>query len=111
MLLQDDVIKLAWIRENTNIGGKSQAILGNSTRNDDFSGAVITLDREDEEDNEDFISSFEIDPQQVEEVKKRCVVLDYPLMEEYDFRQDTINANLDIDLSPKTGIIPYLVNH
>lgn len=67
------------------------------------------MDREDEEGDEndnsvDFITSFEIDARQAEEVKKRCVELDYPLMEEYDFRQDTLNANLDMDLSPKTSM-------
>jgi DNA excision repair protein ERCC-3 len=28
-------------------------------------------------------------------------------MEEYDFRQDLLNANLEIDLSPKTVIRDY----
>ena len=28
-------------------------------------------------------------------------------MEEYDFRNDTVNANLDIDLKPATVIRPY----
>ena len=29
------------------------------------------------------------------------------MLEEYDFRNDTINANLDIDLKPSTTIRPY----
>jgi DNA excision repair protein ERCC-3 len=29
------------------------------------------------------------------------------MLEEYDFRNDTINANLDIDLKPATVIRPY----
>jgi DNA excision repair protein ERCC-3 len=29
------------------------------------------------------------------------------MLEEYDFRNDTINANLDIDLKPSTVIRPY----
>ena len=87
---------------------------------DEFS-AVITLDREDEEDEEEedndgkglqsqnslLNTCFEIQTLSVENVKKRCTELDYPLMEEYDFRQDNINANLDIDLSPKTTIRDY----
>ncbi|KAL2917757.1 DNA repair helicase RAD25 [Polyrhizophydium stewartii] len=93
-------------------------------------GAVITLDREDDDDDadavaaaaasrgingtsqvlddeSDFTQSFEINPQKVEEVKRKCTELDYPLMEEYDFRHDDINETLDIDLSPKTTIRDY----
>jgi hypothetical protein len=40
-------------------------------------------------------------------VKKRCNELEYPMLEEYDFRNDTVNANLDIDLKPATVIRPY----
>lgn len=29
------------------------------------------------------------------------------MLEEYDFRNDTINANLEIDLKPTTTIRPY----
>jgi DNA excision repair protein ERCC-3 len=42
-----------------------------------------------------------------QDVKKRCNELEYPMLEEYDFRNDTINANLDIDLKPATIIRPY----
>ncbi len=42
-----------------------------------------------------------------QDVKKRCNELEYPMLEEYDFRNDTINANLDIDLKPSTVIRPY----
>ncbi len=30
-----------------------------------------------------------------------------PVLEEYDFRQDNLNANLEIDLKPMTVIRPY----
>eukprot|EP00842_Homolaphlyctis_polyrhiza_P005598 jgi/Hompol1/6039/HPOL_004811-RA len=86
-------------------------------------GAVITLDHEDTddlqpskasiavrsnlEDESDFTQSFEISATKVEEVKRKCTELDFPLMEEYDFRNDDINADLDIDLSPKTTIRDY----
>ena len=30
--------------------------------------------------------SFEIDPQQVEQVKKQCIETELPMLEEYDFR-------------------------
>lgn len=51
--------------------------------------------------------SFEILPTAVEAVKKRCIELDYPTLEEYDFRNDLINPNLEIDLRPSTKIRSY----
>ena len=55
------------------------------------------------------ISSFEIHPEQVEHVKQRCLPgnLGYPTLEEYDFRNDTRNPDLDIALKPMTRIRPY----
>ncbi|KAJ3258422.1 hypothetical protein HDU77_002266 [Chytriomyces hyalinus] len=55
----------------------------------------------------DYAQSFEIQKLAVEEVKKRCNEIDYPLMEEYDFRHDKDNPDLDIDLSPKCQIRDY----
>ncbi|KAJ3047856.1 hypothetical protein HK097_011103, partial [Rhizophlyctis rosea] len=71
---------------------------------------VITLDRDDEQDADDesdFTHSFEIDKAQVESVKKQCIELSQTLMEEYDFRHDEVNPDLEIDLSPKTVIRDY----
>ncbi|EGF80636.1 hypothetical protein BATDEDRAFT_33160 [Batrachochytrium dendrobatidis JAM81] len=65
-------------------------------------GSNLILD-----DESDFTQSFEIASHMAEEVKKKCTELDYPLMEEYDFRKDDINEDLDIDLSPKTTIRDY----
>ncbi|KAJ7142456.1 DNA helicase [Mycena epipterygia] len=59
-----------------------------------------------EEDDEN-THSFEINDTQVDNVKKRCSELEYPMLEEYDFRNDTVNTNLDIDLKPATIIRPY----
>ena len=55
------------------------------------------------------ISSFEIAPERVEHVKQRCLPgnLGYPTLEEYDFRNDTRNPDLDIALKPMTRIRPY----
>ncbi|KAI7850480.1 P-loop containing nucleoside triphosphate hydrolase protein [Circinella umbellata] len=73
-------------------------------------GAVVQIDKEDEEDDLDEgeqVHSFEIAAEQVENIKKRCNDIDYPMLEEYDFRNDTVNANLEIDLKPTTVIRPY----
>lgn len=55
----------------------------------------------------DQTQSFEIDPSKVEIVKKRCVELEYPMLEEYDFRHDERNPNLEIALKPSTTIRSY----
>ncbi|GMH28867.1 hypothetical protein Nepgr_030710 [Nepenthes gracilis] len=53
--------------------------------------------------------SFEIDPSQVENVKQRCLpnALNYPMLEEYDFRNDTVNPDLDVELKPHARPRPY----
>ena len=61
---------------------------------------------EDEED-QDFIHSFEINPSQVEIIKKHCKDIGFPMLEEYDFRNDKSNKSLNIDLKPTTQIRPY----
>ncbi|OMJ15846.1 putative DNA repair helicase ercc3 [Smittium culicis] len=65
------------------------------------------MDIGDDENEDDEVHAFEIVPNQVEIVKKRCNELDFPMLEEYDFRNDTINPNLNIDLKPITTIRPY----
>lgn len=59
------------------------------------------------EDEEDAMHSFEVAPESVEIVKKRCQEIDYPVLEEYDFKNDLRNPDLDIDLKPSTQIRPY----
>ncbi|DBA93765.1 hypothetical protein WJX82_000412 [Trebouxia sp. C0006] len=55
------------------------------------------------------LHSFEIDSTQVEHVKQRCLPggLNYPMLEEYDFRNDTQNPDLSIDLKPHVSLRPY----
>lgn len=50
---------------------------------------------------------IEIGGEEVEHVKRRAIELKHPLMEEYDFRNDTINESLDMDLKPIAKIRPY----
>lgn len=79
----------------------------NAPDDTDLFTAVVGVDKEDEVDEDESVHSFQIEDAQVDEVKKRCTQLDYPVLEEYDFRNDHINANLDIDLKPMTVIRPY----
>ncbi|WLF76411.1 DNA repair helicase RAD25 [Lodderomyces elongisporus] len=61
----------------------------------------------DEDDDMDTVHSFEISHDSVEIVKRRCQEIDYPVLEEYDFRNDARNPDLEIDLKPSTQIRPY----
>ena len=52
--------------------------------------------------------SFEIESTMVENVKKTCIELDYPLMEEYDFRSDnSLKSIPNFNLRPSTRIRRY----
>jgi DNA excision repair protein ERCC-3 len=54
------------------------------------------------------VVSFQVKSEEVENVKRQAIELDYPLMEEYDFRNDTINPNVpNFDLKPHTRIRRY----
>lgn len=53
------------------------------------------------------LNSFEIGIKHIGKVKRKCLDEDFPLLEEYDFRNDFVNPNLDIDLKPTTVIRPY----
>ncbi|OQS01120.1 TFIIH basal transcription factor complex helicase XPB subunit [Achlya hypogyna] len=51
--------------------------------------------------------SFRIRKTHVESVKRACLDMDYPLMEEYDFRNDKTIPDIDMDLKPTTRIREY----
>jgi DNA excision repair protein ERCC-3 len=65
--------------------------------------------------NSDFVSendvfnslSFPIKTNSVESIKKRCIELDFPLLEEYDYLNDPVSPFLQIDLKPATQIRTY----
>jgi DNA excision repair protein ERCC-3 len=65
------------------------------------------LNDDDDDEAEDAVHSFQIMDEGVEKVQQRCLDLNFPILEEYDFRNDDINANLEIDLRPNTQIRPY----
>ncbi|KAI3613650.1 dna helicase [Moniliophthora roreri] len=69
--------------------------------------SVVGVEGDEIDEDDDNVHAFEIDDAKIDDVKKRCNELEYPMLEEYDFRNDTINANLDIDLKPATTIRPY----
>ena len=73
----------------------------------DLFSAVIGVYDADELDEDDAVHSFEIREEEIERVKRRCNDLGFPMLEEYDFRNDKLNPDLDIDLKPITHIRPY----
>ncbi|PQE28525.1 hypothetical protein CJF32_00005624 [Rutstroemia sp. NJR-2017a WRK4] len=67
-----------------------------------------TLNEDDDDDDDtDAVHAFEIGDVGVEPTQKRCLELGLPILEEYDFRNDTANPNLDIDLRPSAQIRHY----
>ncbi|KAL1902526.1 DNA repair helicase RAD25 [Sporothrix stenoceras] len=64
-------------------------------------------EEEDADDDKEAVHSFEVADHGIESVQRRCLELGYPVLEEYDFRNDNFNANLDIDLRPNAQIRPY----
>ncbi|TFK27175.1 DNA helicase [Coprinopsis marcescibilis] len=61
----------------------------------------------DEVDEDEDTFTIQIQDARVDDVKKRCTEIQHPMLEEYDFRNDTMNPDLDIDLKPATTIRPY----
>jgi DNA excision repair protein ERCC-3 len=50
---------------------------------------------------------LEIHKDNIEILQKRCQEIDYPLLAEYDFRNDINIPNIDIDLRPNATLRPY----
>jgi DNA excision repair protein ERCC-3 len=77
---------------------------GEATKEADLFAA---LNEEDDDDDKEAVHAFEISDNSVETVQKRCLDIGFPILEEYDFRNDDVNPNLEIDLRPNTQIRPY----
>ncbi|GAA5826896.1 hypothetical protein JCM11251_002146 [Rhodosporidiobolus azoricus] len=78
-----------------------------TTEEEDLFTAVVGLERDDDLDDDSTVHSFEIRESEIEAVKRRCLDLDYRMMEEYDFRHDEVNPTLEIDLKPSAALRPY----
>ncbi|PWN42531.1 DNA repair helicase rad25 [Ceraceosorus guamensis] len=88
---------------------------GGTLNDADLFSSIIGMDDEADglgasggnEDEEDMVHSFEVREEATEEVRRRCNDIGYPMLEEYDFRNDHSNPDLEIDLKPVTQIRPY----
>jgi DNA excision repair protein ERCC-3 len=58
----------------------------------DISDFYSKIDAEEEE--EEKVVSFEVNQEKIEILQKRCIQLEYPLLAEYDFRNDTRNPDI-----------------
>ncbi|XP_043541485.1 general transcription and DNA repair factor IIH helicase subunit XPB-like [Chiloscyllium plagiosum] len=66
------------------------------------------MDKDEEEEEEELQTvSFEVKQEMIEELQKQCIHMEYPLLAEYDFRNDTINPDVNIDLKPTAVLRPY----
>ncbi|KAJ9154747.1 DNA repair helicase-like protein [Pleurostoma richardsiae] len=90
--------------DNMNNPKASNEQNGEKPSEEDVYGA---LREEDDDDDKEAVHAFQIQDHAVETVQKRCLELEYPVLEEYDFRNDNFNANLEIDLRPATQIRSY----
>lgn len=109
-LLKDEVIGKARISAETAHGSDGFTVsktlneMGGGSHGDLLSEAELAAAAEEKDTH-----AFEIDPSQVENVKQRCLpnALNYPMLEEYDFRNDTVNPDLDMELKPHAQPRPY----
>ena len=81
---------------------------------EDIQNFYNKIDAEDEEEDEaaaakQKIVSFEVNQEKLETLQQRTMAMDYPLLAEYDFRNDTHNPDINIDLKPMATLRPYQV--
>jgi len=111
-LLQEAVIKEAMIPQATDALFLTTSIKKDAPNTIAIVGEIEegdverTLEEEDATD-EVQVHSFEVQATKVEELKRACNLIDFPMMEEYDFHNDNTIPNLDIDLRPTTVIRNY----
>ncbi|KAH7646498.1 dna excision repair protein xp-b-like protein [Dermatophagoides farinae] len=65
------------------------------------------MERDDDEPEDIQTLSFEVNQAEIETIQKRCIQLEYPLLAEYDFKNDTQNRDINIDLKPNAVLRPY----
>merc|ERR1719225_1490724 len=79
---------------------------------DDIATFYQNMDEEDEDDEnlkagKITTVSVEVDQEKLEILQKRTMEVEFPLLAEYDFRHDTNNPDINIDLKPNAVLRPY----
>ncbi|CAD7703650.1 unnamed protein product, partial [Ostreobium quekettii] len=123
-LLKDGVIRKSYVTPTAADPSRPKLLKGKAYR--DKAGAELAkvdameVDEGDEagdqggdtgspEEQQSDVYSFEIEASQVEHVKRRCLPdgLNYPMLEEYDFRNDKKNPEMCVELKPHVMHRPY----
>ncbi|XP_046442176.1 general transcription and DNA repair factor IIH helicase subunit XPB-like [Daphnia pulex] len=76
---------------------------------DDISNFYDKMDKDEDDEDDSSLQTvaFEVNQEKIEVIQKRCIQLEYPLLAEYDFRNDTHNQDINIDLRPAAVLRPY----
>lgn len=75
---------------------------------DDITNFYEKIDNEEDEEEANLNTvSFEVNQEKIEDLQKRCIEIEHPLLAEYDFRNDAVNADINIDLKPAAVLRPY----
>ncbi|KAI4471633.1 rad25/xp-b dna repair helicase [Holotrichia oblita] len=114
ILKTDNTSRPLWVQEKKNLPsfgtkpGTSSEPAENTTVPDDITNFYDKIDNEEEEEETSLKTvSFEVNQEKIEIIQKRCIELEYPLLAEYDFRNDTVNPDINIDLKPSAVLRPY----
>lgn len=95
---------------NSTPGDQTGSKPADTTVPEDITNFYDKMDKEDEDDDEEAVLktvSFEVNQEKIEILQKRCIELEHPLLAEYDFRNDTVNPDINIDLKPSAILRPY----
>jgi len=60
----------------------------------DITDYYSKMDADNDEEEEEKVVAFEVLQEKIEILQKRCIELEYPLLAEYDFRNDTRNPDI-----------------
>lgn len=74
---------------------------------DDISAYYEKMEKDEDDVEDSQTVSFEVNQDHIEVLQKRCIELEYPLLAEYDFKNDTVNPDIHVDLKPSAILRPY----
>ena len=73
----------------------------------DIKSYLDNVDEDEDDDPKLEVFSYEVKQEHLEDLQRRCNELEFPLLTEYEFRHDTTNVSIAIDLKPSTVLRPY----
>ena len=80
-------------KATTDRNGTDSADAGNAVPTD-ITDFYSKLDAEDDDEVEEKVVSFEVNQEKIEVIQRRCIQMEYPLLAEYDFKNDTRNPDI-----------------